>query len=351
MFSIKKLFMFLFISMIAVSCESDVEGCTNADAINYNADATTDNGTCLYCSDFDNEEDCETEEHCEWHLHDGVGECEEGEHDDDHDDEDGHTDADGFILELDGEEIYRQFEGAVTGDLSLNVDETLELTVHFLDENGDEIEHIHSEDEEDGLDFDILDSNIISIVVEDHGDHAPECVKDCIGWLDEYEEEGHITEACEWLNGLAENDDCFSDCNDDAMEVVTEQREECAECLANNDCDDDDHGDHEHCEDFDNETDCEASDHCEWHLHDGVGECEDGEHDDEGHDDEHHVLGFELSGLSVGETTFSFSLMHGDHADFTSLPISVTVNSGMFSCGGKQLCLNSCCATTIYATK
>ena len=40
---------------------------------------------------------------------------------------------------------------------------------------------------------------------------------------------------------------------------------------------------------------------------------------------EHHELGFELTGLSAGTTTFTLSLMHEDHADYTSLPITVTV--------------------------
>ena len=36
-------------------------------------------------------------------------------------------------------------------------------------------------------------------------------------------------------------------------------------------------------------------------------------------------LGFELIGLSSGGTTFTLSLMHDGHADFVSLPVSVTV--------------------------
>ena len=40
--------------------------------------------------------------------------------DDDHDNHDhGHTDADGFILESNGTEIYREFEGSVTGSCLL----------------------------------------------------------------------------------------------------------------------------------------------------------------------------------------------------------------------------------------
>ena len=64
--------------------------------------------------------------------------------DDDHNhdhDEEGHTDAEGFALENDGTVVYRQFEGEVTVDnLILSVNETLDLSVHFLDHDGDEIE-------------------------------------------------------------------------------------------------------------------------------------------------------------------------------------------------------------------
>lgn len=70
--------------------------------------------------------------------------------DDDHDNDDhGHTDADGFILENEsGTEVYREFEGAVTGSVTLSVGDTLELAVHFLDSDGNEIEH--DEEEEEG---------------------------------------------------------------------------------------------------------------------------------------------------------------------------------------------------------
>ena len=69
--------------------------------------------------------------------------------DDDHDNHDhGHTDADGFILESNGTEIYREFEGSVTGSVTLNVGDTLELAVHFLDHEGEEIEHDEEEGEE-----------------------------------------------------------------------------------------------------------------------------------------------------------------------------------------------------------
>ena len=159
---------------------------------------------------------------------------------------DAHLDAEGFALEVNGTEVYRQLEGTITGDLSVAVNGILEVSVHFLDHDGEEIAHEEGEEEgeEDELSFSISDSSIISVVAEEH-------------------EEGS--------------------------------------------------GD------------------------------EDGE--------EHHELGFELTGLSVGTTTFTLSLMHEDHADYTSLPISVTVNSEMVSCSGKQLCFKGCCSLPVYAAK
>ena len=69
--------------------------------------------------------------------------------DDDHDNDDhGHTDADGFILENESStEVYREFKGDVTGSVTLSVGDTLELAVHFLDSDGDEIEHEEEEEE------------------------------------------------------------------------------------------------------------------------------------------------------------------------------------------------------------
>jgi len=59
-----------------------------------------------------------------------------------------HTDADGFILEDEsGNEIYREFEGASSDSVIISVGQTLELSVHFLDHDGNEIEH---DEEEDG---------------------------------------------------------------------------------------------------------------------------------------------------------------------------------------------------------
>ena len=166
-----------------------------------------------------------------------VSACEEHDHDEEH------IDAEGFILESNGTEIYKQFEGAVvTDNLVLSIGDTLDVSIHFLDHDGEEIDHEDEEGEEDELVFEIVDMNIISIESEDHEEHA-------------------------------------------------------------------------------------------------------------GHDHEHHELAFELIGLSSGTTTFTLSLMHDGHSDFMSLPINVTVNSGTFSCSGKQLCANSCCALKMYASK
>ena len=84
-----------------------------------------------------------------------------------------HTDADGFIFEDEnGIEIYREFEGASSGSITLIVGDTLELSVHFLDHDGNEIEHEESEgvdgDEEDELRISGNDSSIASVEVEEH---------------------------------------------------------------------------------------------------------------------------------------------------------------------------------------
>ena len=100
--------------------------------------------------------------------------CEDESHDD-HDHEEGHTDADGFKLEdAAGNEVYREFEGAMTGSVTLAVGETLELSVHFLDHEGNEIAHEEGEDHEDGLTVSGNDASIAVVEVEEHeegGDH------------------------------------------------------------------------------------------------------------------------------------------------------------------------------------
>ena len=93
--------------------------------------------------------------------------CEDDDHNHDHDEE--HTDADGFVLEDEsGSEVYREFEGAMTGTVTLSIGDTLELLVHFLDHEENEIEHEGDEDEEDELVISENDSNIAIVEVEEH---------------------------------------------------------------------------------------------------------------------------------------------------------------------------------------
>jgi len=88
----------------------------------------------------------------------------EDEHDDDH------TEAHGFILESAGEEVYRQLKGEVSGSVpSISVGETLELTVHFLDHDGDEVEHDEDHDEDEGsLSITVADASIATVTPEEH---------------------------------------------------------------------------------------------------------------------------------------------------------------------------------------
>jgi len=105
--------------------------------------------------------------------------CEDDEHDHDHDED--HTDADGFFLEHDGVEHYRQFQGVITtpdesGALTVTVGGDLELSVHFLDDDGNEIEHSdeegEEEDHEDGLEVTVADTSIAHVEVEGHDEEG-----------------------------------------------------------------------------------------------------------------------------------------------------------------------------------
>ena len=96
--------------------------------------------------------------------------CEDDDHDD-HDHDEGHTDADGFVLEDEsGTQVYREFEGDTDGSISLNVGDTLELSVHFLDHDGEEIEHEEEgdEDHEGGLSISENNESIAKVEAEDH---------------------------------------------------------------------------------------------------------------------------------------------------------------------------------------
>ena len=295
---VKQLFLFIFVGLLVTSCDSDDDntGWSDCPSGSYDCagvcDGTAvleDNGECHdhgeeHCDEIDDEMECSASDHCEWHADEGA--CEDhDDHDDhdhgDHDDDSAHTDADGLVLEdSDGNVWYREFEGAIENNLqSLEVGDVLDLSVHFLDHDGDEIEHVHSDDEEDGLNIVITDGAIISVVVEEHS------------------------------------------------EV--------------------------HCDDISNEMDCDASEHCEWHADDNA--CEDEAHDEDGDHDEHadedhDELAIELTAVSAGSTTFQIQLMHGDHADYTTSPIAVTVSlPTAMSCN--SVCFKNCCSSQLYASK
>ena len=98
---------------------------------------------------------------------------------DDHDHDEEHTDAEGFILETSsGTEMYREFKGTQTGSVTLTAGDTLELSVHFLDDNGKEMEHDEheGEEEEEGeLKVSGFNSSVALVEVEEeHDDHDHE---------------------------------------------------------------------------------------------------------------------------------------------------------------------------------
>ena len=100
--------------------------------------------------------------------------------DDDHDDEPFHADADGFVLKVDGNQIYRQFEGEHEGSITLKVGEELDVLTMFLDhdgaeflpenpeEEGEDDDHDHDEEEVFALALSGFDSSIIEIHLHEH---------------------------------------------------------------------------------------------------------------------------------------------------------------------------------------
>tara|TARA_B100000427_G_scaffold322195_1_gene323848 strand:+ start:691 stop:1344 length:654 start_codon:yes stop_codon:yes gene_type:complete len=188
--------------------------------------------------------------------------------------QDGHTDADGMeIVEMiDGEEglLYSECNGVIDNNFQSGIPSGNEwdLTVHFLDDECEELEH--DDDDHDG---------------HDHGD-------------DDHDDHGD-DEAYLEITGY-----------DTSIISITVGGH-------------DDHGDEEHCEDFTTEAECGEHDECEWHADDMA--CEDADHDDHGDHDEEHGYTFELETLAPGETTFEVKLMHQGHSDYTSSTITIVV--------------------------
>lgn len=116
-----------------------------------------------------------------------VGGCGEDDNpiveDRDHEEEESqlHADADGFALEVDGTEVYRQLQGTDSGGLTVGVGAEIEVHVVFLDATGAEFhvgeeegEDEHGPDEEEafGLGLSDYDPAIIEIHLEDEDEHA-----------------------------------------------------------------------------------------------------------------------------------------------------------------------------------
>ena len=115
-----------------------------------------------------------------------IGGCGEDDNpivDDEHDHEHEadaplHADVDGFVLEVNEEEVYRQFRGEHDGELTVKVGEEIEVHAVFLDEHGheahlDEVEAVdeHGHEEVFGLGLSDYDSAIIEIHLEHEDEH------------------------------------------------------------------------------------------------------------------------------------------------------------------------------------
>ncbi len=134
---------------------------------------------------------------------------------DDHEEEIRHADADGFILRVDGDQVYRQFQGEHEGELTVPVGEEIVVHVSFLDDHGDEFrpgegwedddDHDHDHDHESGeaefaLGLSKYDEAIIEIHLgeededhghsEDHHDHDDHDDED----HDDHDDEDHDDE-------------------------------------------------------------------------------------------------------------------------------------------------------------
>ena len=122
--NVKQLFLFVLVALFAMSCDSDSHG-----------HGSHEDGLVVSGND----------------VSIAMIEVEAHDEEDEHDEEEcpHATCIFGFQFEEDGQEsyTYRQFNLAIDGDIAINVGETKEFAVHFLDENGDEL---HEEDDGDG---------------------------------------------------------------------------------------------------------------------------------------------------------------------------------------------------------
>lgn len=119
-----------------------------------------------------------------------LGGCSEDDNpitdDHDHEEEIFHADADGFVLMVDGEEVYRQFQGSHEGGITVTAGEEIHFDVSFLDDHEHEFNPIeeqheahdhdedndddHQEEEEFALNLSGYDDTIIAIHFDEHED-------------------------------------------------------------------------------------------------------------------------------------------------------------------------------------
>ena len=124
-----------------------------------------------------------------------------------------HAEADGFFLEVDGVEIYRQFQGTETGGITVGVGEEIDVHVQFLNPDGvgfipqpeeegedeeDEHGHAHDEVEEFALGLTGYDTAIaeVHLHVEEHEEEEHE--EDEHGHAEE-EEDAHEEDEEKWV--------------------------------------------------------------------------------------------------------------------------------------------------------
>lgn len=119
-----------------------------------------------------------------------------------------HAEADGFLLEVDGVEIYRQFQGTETGGIAVGVGEEIDVHVQFLNPDGvgfipqpeEEAEHEgeddgHAHDEEE---FALGLTGYDTAIAEVHL-HVEEHEEDEHGHVEEHEEDTHEEEEEKWV--------------------------------------------------------------------------------------------------------------------------------------------------------
>ena len=130
-----------------------------------------------------------------------------------------HADADGFNLEIDGKVVYHQHQGAHDGGLTVPVGEEIEIHVHFLDADENELhldevapppgeddqaddghDHAHDGLESFSLGLTGYDSSIIKIHLDEHAHEGEEHDED--GEEHGHEDEGHADALPFGIEGL-----------------------------------------------------------------------------------------------------------------------------------------------------